>query len=131
MTDYLEKQRDYRAKTGNAATKKYERTVNGKLMRTYRNMQSRALGILKGKRHLYEGIDLLTRQEFYDWALVSPEFHRLYGQWVASGYRPGLSPSVDRVDSARGYTLDNMQWLTHSENSRRGATSKRRKAQGS
>jgi len=47
--DRLSWQREYRKANGNASTKKYERTKKGKLMRTYRNMESRAKGIVKGK----------------------------------------------------------------------------------
>jgi hypothetical protein len=116
-SEYLRKQREYRRATGNASTFKYERTKKGKLMRTYRNMQSRVTGVLQKKRHLYEGLPILSREAFYAWAEASPEFHRLYDGWVASGYSCGKSPSVDRIDTARGYVLGNMRWLTHSENS--------------
>jgi hypothetical protein len=115
------KQREYRAANGNAVTQRYERTPQGKLMRTYRNMQSRVLGILKTKRHLYEGKEILSRDAFYAWAQASPEFRRLFDGWVASGYRCGASPSVDRIDPTQGYTLSNMEWVTHSENSRRSS----------
>lgn len=115
--DYLRKQREYRKRTGNAVTKRYERTKKGKLMRTYRNMQSRVLGILKQKRHLYEGLPILDRNDFYEWALSCPEFHELYDGWAASGYQCGESPSVDRIDPDRGYVVGNMQWLTHRANS--------------
>lgn len=114
-----QKQREYRAKTGNDVTKRYERTPQGKLMRTYRNMQSRVTGILHTRRHLYEGKEILSREAFYEWAQSSPDFWRLFEGWAASGYRCGASPCVDRLDPANGYTLDNMQWITHSENSRR------------
>jgi len=122
--DYLEKQREYRARTGNANTKKYERTKKGKLMRNYRNMESRVKGIQWRKAHLYEGKELLSREEFYDWAMNQDSFHRLFDEWVMSGYDRKLSPSVDRVDSSKGYTIDNMEWVTHSENSRRGTLSR-------
>jgi len=117
----LERQRQRREETNNAVTKKYERTKKGKLMRLYRNMQSRVNGVQKAKHHLYRGKSLLSKQEFYDWALSCDEFHRLYNAWVASEYDRKLTPSVDRVDSTRGYETGNMEWVTHSENSRRGA----------
>lgn len=123
-SNYLEKQRIYRAKTGNANTKKYERTKKGKLMRNYRNMESRIKGIQWRKAHLYEGKELISRDEFYNWAMNKPEFHRLFEDWVSSDYDRKLSPSVDRIDSSKGYTLDNMEWVTHSENSRRGTMSR-------
>lgn len=124
--ELLEKQRQRRKETGNAVTKKYERTKKGKLMRTYRNMQSRVTGILKKKAHLYGGKDILSRSDFYDWSLSQDDFHRLYDNWVASGYKIALSPSIDRIDSSLGYVQGNMRWLTHSENS---SLSSRRKRQ--
>lgn len=117
----LERQRQRRAETNNAVTKKYERTKKGKLMRLYRNMQSRIYGVQKAKHHLYKGKPLLDKQEFYEWALSCEEFHKLYDAWVDSDYDRKLTPSVDRVDSTKGYEVGNMEWVTHSENSRRGA----------
>lgn len=122
----LLKQRERRRAEGNAATKKYERTKNGKLMRNYRNMESRVKGIQKKKSHLYYGKELLPREDFYAWAKNSEDYNSLYNDWVKSGYDRKLAPTVDRIDSSRGYVVDNMRWLTHSENSRLGATSKAR-----
>lgn len=118
--DYLEKQRIYRQSNNNAVTKKYERTKNGKLMRIYRNMKSRVSGVQKKKSHLYEGKELIDKERFYEWAHAQDDFHRLYDDWVASGFDRKLAPTVDRIDPALGYIIGNMQWLTHSENSRRG-----------
>jgi len=115
----LRKQREYRARTANRATQAYERTKKGKLMRTYRNMESRVSGVLKTKAHLYAGLPILPRDDFYRWAMTSDTFHTLFSGWVASGYKCGDSPSVDRIDADRGYVLGNMQWLTHRENSAR------------
>lgn len=116
--EYLRKQREYRARTGNRVTRKYERTKKGKLMRTYRNMESRVSGILKHKAHLYEGLPILPRDDFYRWAMQSSAFHALFDGWVASGYRCGESPSIDRINADGGYLIGNMRWLTHRENSR-------------
>lgn len=117
---YLSRQREYRAKTNNASTKRYERTRKGKLMRLYRNMQSRIFGIQKHKAHLYAGKEILSKEDFYKWAESSPDWERLYLDWEQSGYERKLAPTVDRIDPSRGYTVDNMRWLTHSENSRLG-----------
>lgn len=123
----MEDQRERRRANGNAYTLKYERTKSGKLMRTYRNMESRVTGVQRAKFHLYRGKELLSREEFYAWALASHEFHRLFREWEESGYQMALAPSVDRVDSAKGYAVENMQWVTHSENSRRGSISRFRR----
>lgn len=119
-------QKERRKRNHNADTKKYEKTPNGFLMRLYRNMESRVTGIQKQKHHLYRGLSLLPRQEFYDWAKSNQEFWNLFSEWVSSQYDRRKTPTVDRIDSSKGYTLNNMEWVTHSENSRRGALSRRR-----
>lgn len=119
--EQLKYQREYRARTGNLCTKKYEKTKKGFLMRLYRNMQSRITGIQKLKFHLYHDKYLLPRDEFYKWALSSDDFHKLFEFWELSKYERKLTPSVDRIDSSMGYSLGNMEWVTHSENSRRGS----------
>lgn len=116
-------QRIRRKENGNAATLKYERTKKGKVMRIYRNMLSRVTGVQRQKFHLYQGKEILPKNEFYEWAISSKDFHSLFDAWVESGYERRLAPSVDRIDSSRGYEVGNMEWVTHSENSRRGAIS--------
>ena len=120
-------QREYRRLNCDSHTKKYERTKKGKLMRTYRNMQSRTLGIVKDKAHLYLGMDVLPREDFYNWSLADREFNRLFEVWVKAGYNKKLSPSIDRKDTSKGYTKDNMRWLSHSENSRLGSINRKKK----
>ena len=121
------KQRMYRQKTSNLSTKVYEKTLKGYLVRTYRNMTSRVRGILKKKAHLYEGKSILTKDEFYEWSLSSKEFHDLMARYEDSDYDLKLAPSIDRIDSSLGYTLGNIQWITFSENSRKGAHNKHEK----
>lgn len=111
----LERQRLYRQKTGDAATKKYEKTPKGYLMRSYRNMESRVKGIQK--QGSWTGKELLSREEFYEWALNDPVFRSLFQAYEALGYDRRFAPSPDRIDSSKGYTLDNMRWVTHSVNS--------------
>lgn len=117
-------QRERRKANDNLYTQRYEKTKRGFLMRKYRNMQSRVTGVQKQKHHLYHGKSLLDREEFYQWAMGHPIFHRLFTVWRESGYERKLCPTVDRIDPERGYELDNMQWITHSENSSRGALSR-------
>lgn len=121
------RQRTNRKESDDIYTKMYEKTITGFLVRMYRNMKSRILGVQKLKHHLYIGKYLLPKEEFYKWANASSEFHRLYDIWKAAEYPRKLTPSVDRVDSSKGYEIENMEWVTHSENSRRGSVSQRRK----
>lgn len=101
-----------------AACKKHEKTLQGYLMRTYRNMKSRVKGVQKKKAHLYIGLSLLEKADFYEWSLSLPAYHELYKNWVESGYSRKLSPSIDRIDSKKGYEKGNMRWITHSQNSK-------------
>lgn len=119
-------QKKRRAENKNAYTHKYEKTPMGFLVRKYRNMKSRVTGVQKKKYHLYKGLYLLPKQFFYSWSLVNLDFQELWKKWVESGYERRLCPSVDRIDSNKGYTLDNMRWITHSENSKGGCRSAKR-----
>lgn len=118
-------QRLQRKLSGNVHTKKYEKTIPGFLMRCYRNMQSRITGVQSKKWHLYRGLSLLSRDSFYAWSRNDWEFYRLWIDWVKSGYDRKLTPSINRIDPGRGYEIGNIEWLTHSENSRLGAISHR------
>lgn len=119
-------QREYRKRTGNASTKRYEKTPNGFLMRMYRNMTSRVKGIQWKKAHLYKGKEILSKEDFYKWAKNHEDFLKLYNRWKESNYDRKLTPTVNRINPDKGYILDNMEWLTHSENSRLGAISNKR-----
>jgi len=69
--------------------------------------------------HLYKGLPICSKQEFYKFSLNDPNFIRLWASWVYIGYESRLTPSINRIDPKQGYELDNMEWLTWSENSKR------------
>jgi hypothetical protein len=117
-------QRKHRAGNGNCETKRYEKTPNGFLMRTYRNMLSRVTGVQKHKAHLYSGLPILSRQEFYAISRTDPDFLRLFIDWRAARYNKKLTPSINRIHSTLGYLNYNIEWLTLSDNSRLGAFSR-------
>lgn len=113
------KQRQYRKSNSDSCTKRYEKTAKGYIMRTYNNMIGRVKG--RVKPHLYKGLDLLAKDEFYSWSLDNPGFNNLFTEYTNSNYDMKLAPSIDRRDTSLGYTLDNIRWITHSENSRIGS----------
>jgi len=93
-------------------------TISGFLSDTYDHMKRRVAG--KGKsstRHLYSGKALLPRNKFVLWAQEHPTFLMLFKRWVKSGYQLRLRPTVHRINSAKGYTLDNVEWLAYGRNS--------------
>lgn len=119
-----ERQRLYRLKNNNWQTKKYEKTRKGFLVRLYRNMLSRVSGVQFTKFHLYAGKSILDKNIFYEWALSDSNFNKLFDDYEKSGYQRKLAPSVDRINSSIGYELSNMEFITMSENSRRGSISR-------
>jgi hypothetical protein len=114
------RQRERRAKNNNSVTKKYEKTKKGFLVRTYRNMLSRVTGVTKKKNHLYLGLKILDKNVFYDFSISNKEFNLLFSDWEKINYNRKFTPSIERIDSKKGYSLDNIEWITFSENCRRG-----------
>lgn len=115
------KQKIKRQESNNEYSKAYEKTKQGFLVRCYRNMLSRVTGVQpKGN---YFGKDILEKEHFYYWSLNDKEFNTLFEVWVKGGYLRKSTPSIDRIDSRGGYTVHNIRWLTHSENSRLGSIS--------
>lgn len=115
----LKYQRNRRLLNSNLDTKTYEKTINGFLMRMYRNMKSRITGVQSKKAHLYQGKELMNKELFYEFAKCSPMFRTLFYQYEKNEYAQKLAPTPDRIDSTKGYTMDNIQWVTHSVNSGR------------
>ena len=90
----------------------YEKTVRGKIRLTHRNMRVRV-----STQPRYVGLDICDKDDFMSWTLASKDFMPLYDKWSASNYDRRLTPSIDRIDPSKGYTFDNMRWLSLSENS--------------
>jgi len=100
----------------------YNKSKKGKMVRTYVNMDHRVRGMIKP--HLYKGLEIMSKEDFYQFTEQSEAFDKLYDEWVKSGYERRLSPSIDRIDSKVGYIEGNIQWITHGENSRKGTLSR-------
>lgn len=101
----------------NAQRREYEKTPNGFLMRAYSNAKARVSGVQKEKAHIYLGLPIMSREEFYAWAWNDPNFWRLYRMWTMAGFPMKLTPSLNRIDPRRGYVAGNVEWVTHSVNS--------------
>lgn len=85
----------------------------------YIAMRQRVEGRSNGHRGALNK-ELLSWDEFLNWYEATKEhFNKLYESWADNNFPHKLSPSVDRIDNTKGYTADNMQWLTQSENSRK------------
>jgi hypothetical protein len=64
----------------------------------------------------YYGMELCDRDTFIYYFLTDENFIRIYSAWPDTGYAFGDAPTVDRIDNERGYSMDNIQFLTHRDN---------------
>jgi len=73
------------------------------------------------KRSTY-GKSFLSKSEWLEWCYKEENYKKfiaIYNEWVQSNFERKLSPSIDRIDNKKGYTVDNIQWLTQSNNSKK------------
>jgi hypothetical protein len=105
---------------------KSRRTYLGYADSLYRSIQTRLkYPRMKGNRD-YKGRKLLmSKEEFLNFITNNKGYKLRYKKWVKSGFLFRNSPCVDRIDNLGHYTLDNIQILTISENSKKAVIDKR------
>jgi hypothetical protein len=94
---------------------RFRRTPKGCLMRAYEHAKRR---IVEGQG-LYLGLGICDRKDFYAAFETDARFLELHQEWVASGYQRGTRPTPDRLDTTRGYLVDNIRWETYNVNTLR------------
>lgn len=114
--------REHRGSTRKTAAG-YHKTINGYLSGTYKNMRRLVKGATD-KTASYKGLPLLSKDHFYTWSRRDNDFLYLFKQWIKYGCDGRLSPSVNRIDPALGFTISNIEWLTKSSNSSLGGKNK-------
>lgn len=97
-------------------------TITSFLNKMYRDMKARVTGTKKGAvadrtQHIYVGKSILPKDVFIQWAKNHPDFLSLYKRYFMNDFERRLAPSVNRMNSKKGYTLDNMEWMTSGQNS--------------
>jgi hypothetical protein len=87
---------------------------------TYNAIKARSEG--RGS-HGYSanGMPYLSRGEFYEWfdKHIS-EYMELFKVWEINNFAKKYTPSVDRIDNKVGYIASNLQWLSVSDNTKKG-----------
>lgn len=76
--------------------------------------------LLMKRRAIKKNLELCTKTEFLLFANQDNNFDLLFKDWVDSNFHIKLCPSIDRINNAQGYTLGNMQFITHSQNVTKG-----------
>jgi len=87
----------------------HHRTKLGLLKDMYHDQSTRS------KKYYYKIVDY-TRTEFIDCYINSDDYNNLFKQWELSGYKKDLIPSIDRINSKLGYSLNNTQFMTWKDN---------------
>lgn len=112
---YNKKFRDYQ--------KHYTKSYIGYLRKRYWNMARRVRGTMSGSRYL--GLPICTLEDFLRWSEGSV-YSTMFYAWKAAGHPRALAPTVDRIRPTEGYVLENLQWLTHKDNTSKGCFERRR-----
>lgn len=99
----------YCKKCQNEIVTEYRRTKKGLCFYIY-HIQCRHS---KKRKH---PLPIYTKQELKDWILSQSHFQKLYNDWVESGFKKDLKPSIDRKDDYKPYSLNNIELMTWKEN---------------
>ena len=92
---------------------RYFRTKKGLTAKIYNNQKINS----KRRGRTAPSYSLLELREFI---FNDDLFEPLYKDWVESGYKKDLSPSVDRIEPSKSYSLDNIQLMSWFDNNKKG-----------
>ena len=91
----------------------YVRTPDGLAARIYSDQKGSSIN-----RH--HPSPVYSVNELRAWMKAQVNFDALFSSWVQSNYNKLLSPSCDRLDDYKPYTLDNLQLMTWGDNKLKG-----------
>ena len=87
-------------------TKEYRRTFDGLVTEIY-SFQKTGQSFKVPK---------YSKIELKQWCLNDTNFINLFKEWELSNYHTDKRPTIDRIDSFKGYSFENIQSLTFSQN---------------
>ena len=93
----------------------YRRTIDGRALRAWYNANERS----KKDGYEYSAGDVVSKEDFLNMVKGSEAYNKLYKDWEDSNFSYGLTPTLDRKDSNKGYSADNIQFLTFADNARK------------
>lgn len=101
-------------------SKKIVKTKDGLLKRIYGTQLSCS------KRRSHSNPEY-SKKEFIENSKRDNDFNTVFEKWENSGFDRWLKPSADRIDESKGYSFDNIRWVTWKENDDRQKKSERQK----
>jgi hypothetical protein len=60
--------------------------------------------------------DIISIEDFLSFSIENIQYKKLHEEWVKSDYKYKLTPSIDRINCKMGYIINNIQFLTVSDN---------------
>lgn len=71
----------------------------------------------ESNRKYYYGKIYCSKNEFLNKFLTDENFLKLHKEWTKNNCEYKMTPSIDRIDKNGDYNIDNLQIITHSDNS--------------
>lgn len=95
----------------------WRKTPKGLLTNIYSNQKRQFLRIdsKRNKHSVHYSV-----KQLHDKFLNDKKYLKIYKEWVESGYKSYLKPSIDRINSFKNYTINNIQVLTWEQNRKKG-----------
>lgn len=105
--DYYQKNKKMVSERG----KKYRDSFERKILETYNSM------VFRSKKKGFT--EIIERQDFFNFALSNQQYKQLYDNWILNNKEYRLTPSIDRIDATKPYILNNIQFLSVSDNAKK------------
>lgn len=97
--------------------RKYDSTFY--LRKCYAGIKQRCTNPKNHNSKYYYGKEICPLGTFLNRFSNDNVFLEMFKKWQESGFEYRIKPTIDRLDNNKGYTVDNMQILTHIENAKK------------
>ena len=97
----------------NIARIKYTRTEKWLIKKIYASQKSHS-------KNRWHNPPEYSYDELFTWITLKDNFNILFKKWVDSDYNKNNTPSIDRLNDYKCYSLDNIQLTTWKENYTKG-----------
>lgn len=64
----------------------------------------------------YYGKEICTKEQFISRFINDNSFLKLYKNWQENDFKRKYAPSIDRIDNSKDYLIENLQFISHYEN---------------